>query len=237
MEGTPTGRAGNTNGLGADLDRIEAAVAAGDTDLRALGLWPLVARIKAGPSSMEAYADQVGRIDTAAFRARVRPRFPVWAGNLALLAVIVGGGVALGVAARTDGLLSGLALLAAAGAWAVGVHSPAHWLVGLAVGIRCTDYFFGGPPPPRPGIKTDYATYLRTPARARAWFHASGAIATKIAPFLVLAIAPLVGAPGWAVLAVLALGIGQIVTDMLFSVKTSDWKRFRREMAIARASA
>ena len=85
-----------------------------------------------------------------------------------------------------------------------------------------------------PGLKTDYATYLRVPARRRAWFHASGAIATKIAPFLVLAIAPLVDAPGWAVVAVLVLAIFQIVTDVLFSTKVSDWKKFRREMAFAR---
>ena len=29
------------------------------------------------------------------------------------------------------------------GAWAVGLHSPTHWLVGRLVGIRFTDYFLG----------------------------------------------------------------------------------------------
>ncbi len=80
--------------------------------------------------------------------------------------------------------------------------------------MRFIGYFLGGPPPPRPGLKTDYATYLRVPARRRAWFHASGAIATKIAPFLVLAVAPLVDAPGWAVAVVLVLAVLQIVTDV-----------------------
>ena len=37
--------------------------------------------------------------------------------------------------------------------------------VGRLVGIRFTDYFIGGPPPPRPGLKTDYATYLARRSR------------------------------------------------------------------------
>ena len=43
------------------------------------------------------------------------------------------------------------------------------------VGIRWTDYFLGGPPPPRPGLKSDYGTYLRADPDSRAWMHASGA--------------------------------------------------------------
>jgi hypothetical protein len=219
--------------IGARLDVIEASVAAGGS-LAGSGFWPLVATVKADPALIEAHADRIGRIDAAAFRAAVAPRFPVWLGNLTLLGAIAAGVVALVWASAIEGLWAGLLVVAAAVAWSVGVHSPAHWVVGRIVGIGFTDYFFGGPPPPRPGIKTDYATYLRTSARRRAWFHASGAIATKIAPFLVLAIAPLVGAPGWALLAVLAIGMIQIATDAAFSTKTSDWKRFRREMAFAR---
>ena len=215
------------------FDAVEAAIAAG-TPIGRSGFWPLVATIKADPALVEAYADRAGRIDAAAFRANVRPIVPVAVGNLAMLGVLLGGVVALVLAAATDGWFSGLCLLAAAGTWALGVHAPTHWLVGRAMGMRFIGYFVGGPPPPRPGLKTDYATYLRVPARRRAWFHASGAIATKIAPFLVLAIAPLVDAPGWAVLAVAVVAIFQIVTDVVFSTKTSDWKKFSREMAFAR---
>ena len=91
-----------------------------------------------------------------------------------------------------------------------------------------------GPPPPRPGIKTDYATYLRADPAKRAWFHASGAIATKIAPFVAVAVSPATNAPAWAVLLMGAYGVGQIATDVAFSVKSSDWKRFLRERAVAR---
>jgi len=220
----------------ADLDRIEAAMSEGSTDLRALGFWKIVARVKPDRVLVDEHADQIGRIDTAAFRAGVRLRVPVWAGNLLLLVGIVAGGVAVWLAFVWDSpVWKGLALLAAGVTWAIAVHSPAHWLVGRAIGIRFTDYFMGGPPPPRPGLKTDYATYLRADPDSRAWMHASGAIATKLAPFVALAFWPASGAPWWSAAALLALGVLQIVTDVTLSTKSSDWKRFAREKAVARS--
>ena len=65
--------------------------------------------------------------------------------------------------------------------------------------------------------------------------HASGAIATKLAPFLALAFFPGSEAPWWSAAALVALGVFQIVTDVLFSVRSGDWKRFRRERDVARA--
>jgi hypothetical protein len=223
---------------GEDLDRIEAAVDAGDHDLRALGFWPVVARVKRDPALIEAHAAQIGRIDTTAFRAAVRLRVPVWAGTLLLLAGIAAGAAAVWVAYAADcPFLKGVSLLVAAGLWSVCVHGPSHWAVGRLFGIRFTDYFLGGPPPPRPGLKTDYATYLRVAPGRRAWFHASGAIATKIAPFVALAFWPGSGAPGWTAMALIALGVAQIVTDVTLSVRSSDWKKFRRERAVARSTA
>lgn len=207
----------------------------GNTDLRALGFWRIVARVKPDRLLVHEHADQIGRIDTAAFRAGVKLRVPVWLGNALLLAVVAFGVVAFAVAARTEDTVAGVALLVAGGAWSLGVHSPTHWFIGWMAGIAFTDYFLGGPPPPRPGIKTDYATYLRAEPSARAWFHASGAIATKIAPFLAVALSPATNAPAWAVLAMAAYGVLQIVTDVAVSTKTSDWKKFSRERAIARA--
>jgi hypothetical protein len=64
--------------------------------------------------------------------------------------------------------------------------------------------------------------------------HAAGAIATKVTPFLVILYAVAIGTATWAVWVLVALGIVQIVTDLVFSVKTSDWKKFRREMRLAR---
>jgi len=220
--------------VGAHLDRIEAAVAAGSTDLGALGFWKAIARIKRDPVMVEALADQAGRIDTAAFRARVRLRTKVWVGTVVLLALVAAGVVAIVLAATWTGTWAGLALIAAGVAWSVGVHSPTHQAFGWLAGIRFTDYFLGGPPPPRPGLKTDYATYLRAEPSMRAWFHASGALATKIAPFVAVALSPATNAPGWAVAVTAAYGVLTILTDVLFSGKLSDWKKFKRERAVAR---
>lgn len=220
----------------ASLAVIEAAVDAGSTDLRALGFWRVVARVKPDRVLVHEFADQIGRIDTAAFRARVKLRVPVWVGNLLLLAGVAVGGVAVWLAYTWDQAgWKGLALLAAGGIWSIAVHSPAHWVVGRAIGIRFTDYFLGGPPPPRPGLKTDYATYLRADPGSRAWMHASGAIATKAAPFVALAFWPGSGAPWWSAVGLLVLGAAQIVTDVTLSTKSSDWKKFSRERAVARA--
>jgi hypothetical protein len=131
--------------------------------------------------------------------------------------------------------VAGLALVFAGVAWSVAFHCPTHWLVGRIVGIGFTAYFVGGPFPRRPGVKTDYASYLRASPVARAWMHGSGAVATKLAPLLALAFWPASDAPRWAALALVAIGVLLIVTDIVFSTKSSDWKKVRRELRVARA--
>lgn len=218
------------------FERIEAAVDAGNTDLGALGFWRLLDKIKVDPALSAHWADVVGPIDRRAFEARVRLRVPVWVGNVALALGTLAGAFAVGLAlSTTDGVVAGLALVFAGGAWSVTGHDLAHWLTGRIAGIRFTSYFLAGPFPPRPGLKTDYATYLRTGPLARAWMHASGAIVTKLAPFLALAFWPAADAPPWSAWALLALGVVQIVTDVAFSVRRSDWKKVRRELRVARA--
>jgi hypothetical protein len=222
--------------VGTDLDRIEAAVAAGGADLRSLGFWPIVKRVKTDRVLIDEHAEQIGRIDTAAFRAGVKLRTPVWVGNTLLIAGIFAGGLAIWWSFASDTTwIKGLALVLAGGIWTVAFHGPAHWLVGRAIGIRFTDYFLGGPPPPRPGLKTDYGTYLKADANSRSWFHASGAIATKLAPFLALVFWPASGAPWWSAAVLIVIGVASIATDVKFSTKTSDWMRFSRERAVARA--
>jgi hypothetical protein len=221
-----------------EFDRIEAAVGAGRTDLGALGFWRLLAKVKADPVLARHWAEQAGRIDRAAFEARVRPRFPVWFGNLVLALGTAAGAFAVGVAlGTTSSTLAALALLFAGVTWSISVHSPTHWLVGRIAGMRFVAYFVGGPFPPRPGLKIDYASYLRASPLARAWMHASGAVATKLAPFAALAFWPSTVAPAWAAWGLLALGVFQIATDVRLSTKRSDWKKVRRELRAARVQA
>jgi hypothetical protein len=220
--------------MGRELDRIEASVAAGNSDLAALGFWKVVRAIKLDRVAILEFAGQAGAIDTAAFRAHVRLRTKPWVGVVAMLVLTGLGFLGIWLANVWTGTWAGLAIVGTGVAWSVGWHLPAHAFVGWLAGIRYTDAFLGGPPPPRPGIKTDYATYLRAEPSMRAWFHASGAIATKIAPFAALACWPATDAPAWSAWVLVALGVLQIVTDVTLSRKSSDWKKFRRERQIAR---
>jgi hypothetical protein len=220
--------------IGRELDRIEAAVAAGDTDLGRLGFWRVIHRIKRDPVAVLRFADQAGRIDTAAFRARVRTRVRPSIGITVLVLGIAFGVVAVVASSMWTGTRAGVALLVAAGAWAVGVHVPTHAFFGWLAGIRYTDAYLGPPPPPRPGLKTDYATYLRAEPALRVWFHASGAIVTKLAPIVALVLWPVTNAPAWAAWALLGLALLQIATDVVFSRRSGDWKKVARERRVVR---
>jgi hypothetical protein len=224
--------------LEAAFARIEAAVRESDTDLSRLGFWRLIRRLKGDPALAARWADVAGRIDRAAFEAAVPARVPVWLGNAVLLIGTGVGGLAVVVAMRADDeVVAGIALVLAAGIWSGSVHGLAHWVVGRLVGIRFTWFFARMAMPPWPGLKTDYGTYLRAPASARAWMHASGALATKAAPFVALAFWWATDAPAWAAWACAALGVFEIVTDVVFSTKSSDWKKVARERRVARTLA
>ena len=216
--------------------RIEAALDAGDADLGKLGYWRLLRQVKAEAPLSHHWADDIGRIDRKAFERRIRVRFPVWLGNTVLIAGLALGAVGVVVARRAnDELLAGIALVAAAVAWSVSVHCLAHWLVGRIGRIRFTAYFFKRELPPRPGLKTDYATYLRAAPLSRAWMHAAGALATKVAPFVALAFFPGSRAPAWAGWTLLGIGLLQLFTDVRYSTKVGDWKKVRRELMVARS--
>jgi hypothetical protein len=85
-------------------------------------------------------------------------------------------------------------------------------------------------------VKIEYASYLRATPRSRAWMHAAGALVTKVVPVAVLPAALAAGVPPWTVFFLVGLAVGQVLTDVVFSVRSSDWKRFRRELRYARAA-
>ena len=214
--------------------RIESAVDAGDSDLSTLGFWRLVRQVKQEPMLASHWAEQVGRIDRKAFEQRVRPRFPVWFGNAVLAVGVAASGGAIAVSVWVSSpVVAGLALLASAGILTVSVHDLGHWAVGRMQGIRFLCYFLDGPVRIQPGIKTDYPTYLRAQPESRAAMHAAGAIASKVAPFVSLAFWRWSNAPAWAAWATLGIGVVQVVTDVVWSTKHSDWKKVRRERRLA----
>jgi hypothetical protein len=255
-----------------DLARIRAEVEAGNTDLKALGFWRLLSKIKRDPGLIEAFADQAAAIDRAAFERRFRVRLPVWLGNGVLLLataalvalipiavqlaspdvpnfwLIYGGTDPPAVVQERLGfpigpsspLWGGLALLVSGAGLSVAVHDLMHWLIGRAGGIRFVAYFLDGPFKIQPGLKVEYASYLRTPPEVRAQMHAAGAIGSKAAPFIVFAAAYVTHwqngwelFPEWSLYGLLVLGAIQILTDVVWSTKKSDWKKWRRERRIA----
>lgn len=222
-------------GVEVKLRTAREAVFSGGS-LRGTGFWGVVSKVRRDRGLAERFGREIAEIDRTAFENSVKLRLPVSVGS----AVLVGGtviGLALVIGAQAgliDGLLADLAFLAGFGAILVSTHSLVHWFVGRAMGIRFTHYFLGGPPPPRPGLKLDYESYLLVHPRKRAMFHASGAVVTKLLPFVFIPAAISGRRSSWVVWGLVALGIAQVLTDVLFSTKTSDWKKYIREMKAAR---
>ncbi|HLF43092.1 MAG TPA: hypothetical protein VJA46_06140 [Acidimicrobiia bacterium] len=217
------------------LHIAEVAVKAGEP-LGPTGFWRAVAAVKADPALIEEHADRIGVIDSTAFRNWALMTVPLWIGNLVMIGGTLLGLALVGWSYSLGGTGAAIAFLLGFGAILVATHSLGHLLVGSWFGIRFTRWFIGTFRRPQPGVKLDYASYLRAPARSRAWMHASGAVVTKIVPFALIGAALAAAVPSWVIWVLLVVGIGQIVTDALWSTNASDWKKYLREMRFAQSS-
>ena len=216
------------------LDRAETAVKEG-SGLSGTGFWPAVAAVKRDPKLVEQHADRIAQIDMSAFSSWPLLRIPIRVGTTLALAAFVAGLALIAGSYYAGGVAATVLFLAGLGALLATTHGLGHLLVGTLVGIRFTDWFVGSITRPQPGVKIDYSSYLRTRPRRRAWMHASGALATKITPFAVLGVVVPAGLPGWIFWMLLLLGAAMIATDIAWSTKSSDWKKFRREMRLAQS--
>jgi len=217
------------------LARCESELNAGRTpDLRAARFWRAIAALKRRPDLLARFGERAAEIDLAAFRRRVPLRLPAAAG-IALNALgTLFGIVLLWLAAAFQQPTREIFTLVGMGAVLVATHDLAHFVTGALSGIRFTDWYLDVPRVPYPGLKIEYLSYLQAAPARRAWMHASGAIVSKLVPVLALVYALSIGCELWAVLVLAAVVIVSIVTDVLFSVRASDWKRFSREMKLAR---
>lgn len=219
------------------LERAEDAVSQG-LGLEGTGFWRAVAAARKDFSLADRYADRIAAVDRKAFENGVRLKVPAGVGTAVLAGASAAGVAAVLLAERIDNrLLRSALFLGALGALEVGTHSLSHWVVGRLMGMRFTYYFLGGPPPPRPGAKLDYASYLRVPPTQRAIMHGSGAVVTKIVPFALIPAARSLDLPAWVVYVLILVGIGQIGTDVVLSTKSSDWKKVKRELRAAKGWA
>ena len=211
-------------------ERLEADPAAG---LEGSGYWKVVSAAKQTPDLASAFAERIATIDRTAFERWALLTVPLGIGTAAALAGTAAGLVLVGLAYNTPEPWNGLLLLAGTGVLLVTTHGLAHLVAGRLVGIRFTHWFIGTVTRPQPGVKTDYATYLTTAAERRAWMHASGALMSKIVPFALIPAGLIAGVPGWATVVLAVVGVVSIITDILWSTRVGDWKKFRREMALA----
>ncbi|HEU5112859.1 MAG TPA: hypothetical protein VFU96_06035 [Acidimicrobiia bacterium] len=218
--------------VGATLDDAENAVTAGDP-VAPTGFWKAVDVVKRDPVLIEQYADRIARIDRAAFKTWALVAVPIWLGNVLIIGATLIGLALVGWAYYLEGTGAALVFLLGFGIILVTTHGLTHLLVGSLMGMRFTHWFVGKLSQPQPGVKLDYATYLRAPAASRAWMHASGAIVTKLMPFIFLGAAIAAGLPTWVVWALVVIGLVEIVIDIVWSTQKSDWKKFKREMEFA----
>ncbi len=217
------------------LEAAERAVADG-RGLAGTGFWPAVSAAKRDPALVEAYGDRIASIDRGAFENWALLTLPPGVGTLLMVAATA---VSLGLVAASywlDSPWNVLSFLAGFGALLVTTHGLGHLVVGALVGIEFTHWFIGTISRPQPGVKVDYASYLATPARSRAWMHAAGALTTKFIPFLMVGVVVYAELPAWLYLLLGAVAFVTITTDIIWSTKSSDWKKFRREMAFAQTS-
>lgn len=215
------------------LVAAETAIAAG-RGVSGTGFWSAVAALKRSPGLLDRYADRVAEIDRSAFENWAFLVVPVVSGTVLMAGVTLVGVAAVGAAYFIDGaLLRALVFYVGVGVLLVSTHGLAHLVVGWAAGMRFSHWFIGTIGRPQPGVKVDYSTYLRAPATSRARMHASGAIVTKLLPFALIGAAVAADLPTWAVWGLPAIGIAAIVTDVFWSTKASDWKKYSREMGFA----
>ena len=205
-----------------------------DAGLAGSGFWKVVSAAKQTRELAAEFAERIAAIDRAAFERWALLTVPLGVGTTAASVGTVVGLVLVGLAYSTPDPWNGLLLLAGTGVLLVTTHGLAHLVVGRLAGIRFTHWFIGTVTRPQPGVKTDYATYLTTDAKRRAWMHASGAVMSKILPFALIPAGLIAGVPGWATVLLVVIGVVSIITDILWSTRVSDWKKFRREMAFAK---
>jgi hypothetical protein len=219
-------------GIEESLTRAEAAVRDG-RGLGGTGFWGAVGSVKRQPELVDRYADRIAAIDDAAHRNWAMLIIPLWLGTSVAVIVVLGGLALVWWAYYLDGTAATVSFLAGAGVLIGATHGLGHLVVGRLLGMRFEYWFIGEIRQPQPGVKLDYAAYLRTSAPRRAWMHASGALTTKIIPFLLIGAAVAAGLPSWVPWLLAGLGVAMVLTDVLWSTEESDWKRFKREMRFA----
>jgi hypothetical protein len=217
------------------LTRAEIALESGK-GLSGTGFWQAVATVKRQPELVDRYADRIAAIDERAHRHWALLVVPLGLGTVLAVVATIGGLALVGWAYALDDWAAILVFFVGFGVLLAATHGLGHLVIGWMAGIRFSYWFVGEIRRPQPGVKVDYSSYLRAKPSRRAWMHASGAIVTKLIPFLLIGAAIAADLGVWVAWVLAGLGTATIVTDVVWSTKASDWKKFQREMRFAQVS-
>ncbi len=227
--------------IGLALSTIEAKVSEGNYNLKELGFWKLVAQARRKPKLAEKFGEQIARIDIAAHKANWIS-VPLWLGHAVEILVTIFGTWLLYIALIYEGSSVKSAALVGAAFWlSFSLHPLTHYAVGRVLGINFKYYFLHGlyiffrSPGKKwwklePSLKVDYASYLRASPRSRAIMHASGAVVTKLTILLVLLLGIKFNVSMQGIIATAAMLALYILTDLLYSTKSADWSKVKREL-------
>ncbi len=220
------------------LDRAEEKVAKGE-GLAGTGFRKLVSEAKRDPELARRHGGRIAAVDEAAFRRWAMLVVPIVPGTI-LASIAAAGGVGLMVWARSlidlrSELAALVCFLAAVVMILASTHGLGHLVVGRLAGIRFSAWFVAKVSKPQPGVKIDYRSYLLSTPTRRAWTHAAGALATKLAVVGLAVGAAWAGMPDWLGWALVAVAVATVITDVVWSTKHSDWARFKRELAYRRS--
>jgi hypothetical protein len=215
------------------LARAEDALDRGE-GLAGTGFWAAVAQVKRQPELVDRYARRIDAIDLRAHREWPWLVIPLGPGTILAVGVVLAGLALIWMAYELTGTAAVIVFLAGLVALLGSTHGLGHLVVGRLLGIRFHYWYVAAITRPQPGVKLDYDTYLRADPVRRAWMHAAGAIITKVIPFALIGAAVAANLPLWLPWALGVLGVAMVVIDVVWSAKSSDWKKFKRELAYTR---
>jgi hypothetical protein len=203
-----------------ELDRIEEAVLKGNHSHVEKDFWRIVTKIKKDAQLTHKFAEQIGRIDQALFRAKVPISVPLNVGHLVETAMTLFF-IFILYHLISSGIYTGVALIVGTFAIMGTVHPLAHYIVGRIFGIKFTFYFPDGPALIEPTIKTDYASYLKAAPIKRAIMHAAGPVVSTFVIIVSLVVAAIIEAPSWT----FRLLLGFLVFNTIFEALPPVWVR------------
>ncbi len=197
------------------LDTIEKQVKNGNYNLKELGFWKIVSKVKKDASLIEKHADQIGRIDQKVFREKALLPVDVKIGHILEIIGAVFGVALIYYAYKSSGTAMGISFIISTLILMVALHPLSHYAVGNHFKIKFTFYFLDGPAMIEPTLKTDYASYLKAAPKYRTIMHAAGPIVATLTPLAIGLLAYASEAPNWSYLALILIFLGNIPIEIM----------------------